>query len=329
MARIIADFKPKCAISVASGDGVYNNPLNFFDIIALKLKGAIVANSLYTTLGIEKGASSEEIKKAYRKLARQYHPDVNKQKDAEEKFKEINAAYEILSDPDKRKQYDAYGDSMFGGQSFSDFSRAQGGADLNDILRDIFNGGFEGFSGFSSRGGFSGFEGFSGYSGVNLDLNSRISIDLKTAINGGELNIKLAAEPVKIKIPAGIQNGEKLRLKGKGRKAAHAVGDAILEVQISDDDEYSRDGDDLTKTLNIPLKTAIFGGSIEVQTLKKTVNIKIAPNTKNGQKIRLKGYGAINRKSGLYGDLYLVISVELPSVESLDEELRKMMEERL
>ncbi|MBR2158962.1 MAG: DnaJ domain-containing protein, partial [Campylobacter sp.] len=142
-----------------------------------------MSNSLYETLGISKGASSDEIKKAYRKLARQYHPDINKEPGAEEKFKEINAAYEILSDETKRRQYDQYGDSMFGGQSFHDFSRANfgGNADINDILNQIF-GNFGG-SGRSSRGfggfnsaSFGGFDGFDQGFGQNLDIQARINI---------------------------------------------------------------------------------------------------------------------------------------------------------
>ena len=127
-----------------------------------------MSKSLYDTLDVSQDASADEIKKAYRRLARKYHPDVNKDAGAEEKFKEINAAYEILSDEQKRRQYDQYGDNMFGGQNFHDFAHSQGGANLDDILRSIFGGGggFGGFGGQSSRGGFGGFSsgGFGGFS---------------------------------------------------------------------------------------------------------------------------------------------------------------------
>ncbi|AII14941.1 co-chaperone-curved DNA binding protein A [Campylobacter iguaniorum] len=289
-----------------------------------------MSNSLYETLGVEKSASSDEIKKAYRKLARKYHPDINKDVGAEDKFKEINAAYEVLSDDEKRRQYDTYGDSMFGGQSFHDFANAQGGADINDILRNIFGGGgFGGFSsgGFSSRG-FSGFDGFGGFE-QDLDINSKITVPFKAAVVGGEYNINLNSQSIKIKIPAGINNGEKLRIRGKGKSANGKTGDAILSVEIASDDKYKRQDDDLYANVDIPLKTALFGGKIEVETFKKTVSMKIAPNTKNGQKIRLKGYGVQNRKTGIFGDLYLTTNIILPDVGSLDKDLAKMLEEKL
>lgn len=275
-----------------------------------------MSNSLYETLGVDKNASSDEIKKAYRKLARKYHPDINKDPGAEDKFKEINAAYEILSDDEKRAQYDTYGDNMFGGQSFHDFANAQGGADINDILRNIFGGG-GGFGGFSD-----GFE-------PNLDINTKITIPFSAAVNGGEYTINISGESVKIKIPAGVNSGEKLRIRSKGKSLNGKRGDAILNLEVSEDDTYKRDGDDLYKTIDVPLKTALFGGKIEVSTFKKDVSIKISPNTKNGQKIRLKGYGVQNRKSGIYGDMYLSVNVILPNVDMLDKDLAKMMQDRL
>ncbi len=278
--------------------------------------------SLYETLGIDKNATNEDIKKAYRRLARQYHPDINKEPGAEEKFKEINAAYEILSDENKRKQYDTYGDSMFGGQNFGDFSRANMN-DLNDILSQIFKSNF-GFGRSQNRnfGGFSDFED-------DLDLNSNITIPFETAIKGGEISLNLDGSNIKIKIPAGIQNGEKMRIKGKGKKSNYETGDMILSVKIAEDENYKRDGDDLYKNLDIPLKTALFGGKIKVENFKDPVNIKISPNTKNGQKIRLKGYGAQNRKSKIYGDLYLTANVILPNIENLDPNFKEILEKNL
>ena len=295
-----------------------------------------MSNSLYETLGISKGASSDEIKKAYRKLARQYHPDINKEPGAEEKFKEINAAYEILSDETKRRQYDQYGDSMFGGQSFHDFSRANfgGNADINDILNQIFGnfGGSgrssRGFSGFSSAG-FGGFDGFDQGFGQNLDIQARINIPFELAVNGGDYEFSINGEKIKIKIPAGLNSGEKLRARNKGKSAGNYRGDLIITVNIEEDKEYKRDGDDLYKNLDLTLKTALFGDKIDVKTFKKDVSIKIPPNTKNGQKIRLKGYGVKNRKSNIYGDMYLVTNIILPDIERIDPQLRDMLQSKL
>ena len=295
-----------------------------------------MSNSLYETLGISKDASSDEIKKAYRKLARQYHPDINKEPGTEEKFKEINAAYEILSDETKRRQYDQYGDSMFGGQSFHDFSRENfgGNADINDILNQIFGnfGGAgrskRGFSGFSSAG-FGGFDGFDQGFGQNLDIQARINISLELAVNGGDYEFSINGEKIKIKIPAGLNSGEKLRARNKGKSAGSHRGDLIITVNIEEDKEYKRDGDDLYKNLDLTLKTALFGDKIDVKTFKKDVSIKIPPNTKNGQKIRLKGYGVKNRKSNIYGDMYLVTNIILPDIEQIDPQLRDMLQSKL
>ncbi|WP_257404111.1 J domain-containing protein [Campylobacter lari] len=289
-----------------------------------------MSNSLYETLGVSQNASTDEIKKAYRKLARQYHPDINKEAGAEEKFKEINAAYEILSDEKKRAQYDRYGDSMFGGQSFHDFSRNTGGADINDILNNIFGGGFGGFGrGFSSSNNFrSGFGGFGGFE-EDLDLQASVKIPFEKGILGGEHTININNEQVKIKIPHGIKDGEKLRIRGKGKSFQGQKGDLILKVELEKSDEYEREDDDLYKKVEISLKTALFGDKISVHTPRKEVKITIPPNSKNNQKIRLKGYGVQNRKTDLYGDMYLILNVKIPDINSLDPEFIKILEEKL
>ncbi|EOH4414224.1 DnaJ C-terminal domain-containing protein [Campylobacter coli] len=296
-------------------------------------------NSLYETLGVSKNASADEIKKAYRRLARQYHPDINKEKGAEEKFKEINAAYEILSDEKKRAQYDQYGDSMFGGQSFHDFSRNAGGVNLDDILKDLFGGGFGGgssrgsrFNGFSSRGFDTGFGGFGGFE-EDLDSTIELSIPFEKAVVGGEHSFKLQGETIKFKIPHGIKQGEKLRIRNKGKKGHNGSrGDLIVIVKLEESEIYQREDDDLYQKVDISLKTALFGGKVTVSTLKenkKEATITIPANSKNGQKIRLKGYGVQNRKNDIYGDMYLVLNVILPSTETLDEQLIEMLKEKL
>jgi curved DNA-binding protein len=287
----------------------------------------VAKNSLYETLEVSQNATADEIKKAYRKLARKYHPDINKSPEAEDKFKEINGAYEILSDEEKRKKYDTYGDDMFGGQSFHDFRSSQSsGVDFEDILRNIFGGGGGGFGGRSS-GGFGGFGGFGG--GVDLDVNATVTIAFDIAIMGGSQHISLNNEAFDIKVPAGINDGETLRIKGKGRAAQGQRGDLLLKVSVAKSAEYERDGDDLTKPFDITLKTAIFGGKVAIPTLHGEINLKVPAGTKCGQKFRVKEKGVTNRKTKAKGDLYLRASVLIPSGDSLDGELAKIMEEKL
>ena len=286
--------------------------------------------SLYATLEVSENASPEEIKKAYRRLARKYHPDVNKEKDAEEKFKEINAAYEILSDPDKKAQYDQFGDNMFGGQNFHDFARNQGNINLDDILSSIFGSG----GGFSSGGrsfNFGGFSGFDSSWGLedDLDIHSTLNISFTTSILGKKEHIRGYGESFDIKIPAGIKEGETVRARGKGKSQGNRRGDLLLKIHILEDKDYTRDNDDLIKRCDIPLKTALFGGVVEVETLYKKVKLKIPPNTKNNQKFRIKELGAKNRKSGKIGDLYLKINIIMPKIEELSPTLQEQLQKEL
>ncbi|MBS9782613.1 MAG: J domain-containing protein [Arcobacter sp.] len=287
-----------------------------------------MAKSLYETLEVSENASADEIKKSYRKLARKYHPDVNKDKDAEEKFKEINAAYEVLSDPEKKQQYDQYGDSMFGGQNFSDFARGQGAnVDLDEILRQMFGGGARG--GFSS-GGFSGFGGFSGgFDEPDLDTQAQITIAFNTAILGGKQHISLNNDSFDIKIPEGIKDGQKIRAKGKGKSYQGKKGDLIIKINVAQSSEYERDDDTLIKVFDIPLKTALFGGKVEIKTIHKDITLKVPQNTKQNQKFRVKELGVLNRKLGKKGDLYLKANIILPKLEDLDEDLVKILEDKL
>lgn len=286
-----------------------------------------MSKSLYTTLEVSPGASESEIKKAYRKLARQYHPDVNKDPAAEEKFKEINAAYEVLSDKDKKAKYDQYGDSMFGGQNFHDFSRAQGGnVDLDEILRSMFGGG--GAGGFGG-GGFGGFGGGGFGGGVNLDIDANVTVPFAVAVLGGKHSISMSGESFDIKIPAGIKSGEKLRVRGKGKRAGNQAGDLYLQINVAANPEYEREGDNLVKTFNVPLHAALFSGKVVIQTLEKEVTLKVPENTKNGQRFRLKEMGVMNRASNIRGDLYLKANIVLPPIESLDADLVDAMKKSL
>ena len=291
-----------------------------------------MSKSLYETLGVSENASADEIKKAYRKLARKYHPDVNKTSEAEEKFKEINAAYEILSDPKKKQQYDMHGDNMFGGQSFHDFAGGQGGVDLDEILRSIFGGGggfSGGFSGnFGGSGGYGDFGG-AGFGTPNLDLETKIVIPFNVAVLGGTHTVNVNGESFDVKIPAGIKSGEKLRVKGKGKAHGAQRGDLYIKVEVAPSPEYQRDGNNLIKEIDVSLKTALFGGKVKVQTPYKEITIKIPQGIKSGQKLRVKGEGVVDRKSKVKGDLFVKVNVKLPKVDDLDPQLVEMMKEKL
>ena len=290
-----------------------------------------MSKSLYETLGVSDNATESEIKKAYRKLARQYHPDVNKDSGAEDKFKEINAAYEVLSDKEKKAQYDMHGDQMFGGQNFHDFAQGQGAnVDLDDILRQMFGQGGGGFGGQAGGFGGGGFGGFGGHQQqVNLDIEANITIPFATAILGGKHNVALQGDSFDIKIPAGINDGEKMRVKGKGKSMQGQRGNLILHIKVATSAEYERDGDNLIKTFDVPLHAALFGDKIAIETLEKEINLKIPQNTKNGQRFRVKEMGAMNRKTKKKGDLYLKANIILPNVDELDEDLVELMKEKL
>jgi len=289
-----------------------------------------MAKSLYETLEISDSASESEIKKAYRKLARKYHPDVNKEASAEEKFKEINSAYEILSDKEKKQQYDMHGDSMFGGQNFHDFSQNAGGSgNLDDILREMFSqgGGFGG-GGNPFGGGFGG-AGGGFHQEVNLDIQTSVTIPFVVSILGGSHSVSVNGERFDIKIPAGVNSGEKMRVKGKGHAQNGRVGDLFLKITVASNPEYEREGDSLVKTFDVPLYAALFGDKIAIQTLEKEIKLKLPKNTKNGQRFRVKEMGAMNRKTKVRGDLYLRANIVLPKVDELDEDLAKIMQDKL
>ena len=302
-----------------------------------KLKELYMSKSLYDTLEISENASQEEIKKAYRKLARKYHPDINKDSGAEEKFKEINAAYEVLSDENKKAQYDRFGDAMFGGQNFHDFSRSQGsGANIDDILSSIFGqGGFSAgngsgfFGGGFSRFGGGGDFGFSNFNAPNLDVQENIQIPFENAALGGNYHYSGRSGSFDIKIPVGLKDNETIRLKGKGNSHNGRSGDLLLKVKVLDSAEYERVDDDLYKNIDISLKTALFGGKISLETLYGQVTLTIPQNTKNNQKFRIKGKGIKNRKSGIFGDLYVKSNVILPHTDELSKEAQVVLQTQL
>ncbi|GAA7453473.1 DnaJ family protein [Helicobacter pylori] len=288
-----------------------------------------MSKSLYQTLNVSENANQDEIKKSYRRLARQYHPDLNKTKEAEEKFKEINAAYEILSDEEKRRQYDQFGDNMFGGQNFSDFARSRSAnEDLDDILSSIFGRG-----GFSQRfsqnsQGFSGFN-FSNFAHEDLDMTATLNVSVLDTLLGNKKQVSINNETFSLKIPIGVEEGEKIRVRNKGKMGRTGRGDLLLQIHIEEDEMYRREKDDIIQTFDLPLKTALFGGKVEIATWHKTLTLTIPPNTKAMQKFRIKDKGIKNRKTSHVGDLYLQARLILPKVETLSNELKALLEKEL
>ncbi|GAA7526103.1 DnaJ family protein [Helicobacter pylori] len=288
-----------------------------------------MSKSLYQTLDVSENASQDEIKKSYRRLARKYHPDLNKTKEAEEKFKEINAAYEILSDEEKRRQYDQFGDNMFGGQNFSDFARSRSTSeDLDDILSSIFGRG-----GFSQRfsqnsQGFSGFN-FSNFAHEDLDITTTLNVSVLDTLLGNKKQVSINNETFSLKIPIGVEEGEKIRVRNKGKMGRTGRGDLLLQIHIEEDEIYRREKDDIIQIFDLPLKTALFGGKIEIATWHKTLTLTIPPNTKAMQKFRIKDKGIKNRKTSHVGDLYLQARLILPKTETLSSELKALLEKEL
>lgn len=285
-----------------------------------------MAKDYYAVLGVDKSASTEVIKKAYRKLAVKFHPDKNPgDKAAEERFKEITEAYAVLADAEKRRQYDQFGEAGFH-QRFSqeDIFR---NVDINDIFREFGIGGDDLFSQlFGGRGGVGRSGSFRGGRPRPIkgqDLLLRLAIPLRQAVLGGERQIDLArhghGEPIKLRIPPGVESGQKLRVAGKGAPAPAGgpPGDLLLEIEVLADPLFSREGHDLTVTVAVPFSGACLGTSIEVPTLEGEKRVKVKPGTRSGSKIRLKGFGVPGHPAG---DLYAVVEVAVPGELTAEQE---------
>jgi curved DNA-binding protein len=309
-----------------------------------------MAEDYYKTLGVDKNAPEDDIKKAYRKLAMKFHPDRNPgNKQAEEKFKKLSEAYAVLSDQEKRKQYDSFGSDAFRQRYsqediFKDF-------DLNDILKEFgFGGGgrTQTFT-FGRGGGGSGgdpfadlFGGGQGYSRQmpqkGQDYEYNISITLEESVFGAEKKLSLQkedrVEEINIKVPPGISNGKKLRLAGKGSPGYNRglSGDLYLNITILPHPIFARDGVDIYVEKSVNYSQAALGTTIDVPTLEGTTKrIKIPAGTQNYTKIRMKGYGVPNLKDGGKGDQYVKISVIVPKklTDHQAQLIKKLAEEGL
>lgn len=291
-----------------------------------------MAKDYYAALGLEKKASSDQIKKAYRKLAMKYHPDKNPgDKKAEERFKEITEAYAVLSDTEKKQQYDQYGDAAFH-QRFSqeDIFR---NADLGDIFREFgFGGGDDIFS--QIFGGMGGRPGSSSYQQPRprkgQDYLMRITIPFRQAVLGGERRVDLdhngQIEHLQVRIPAGVEPGQKLRISGKGGTGSSGgpAGDLMLEINITSDPRFRREGTDLYTSVKIPFTGACLGTTVSVETLEEPKRVKVKAGTQSGSKIRLKGFGVPGRAGKAAGDLYATVEIEVP--QQLTDEQTKLIE---
>lgn len=288
-----------------------------------------MAEDYYKVLGVEKTAKKEDIKKAYRRLAREYHPDVNKIPGAEEKFKKISEAYAVLSNDKKRQDYDNLGSAGFGRQYSQEdiFS----GSNLDDLLRNM------GF-GFSESV-FSNFFGESQdkfYTPKGQDFYSDITISLQEALVGLNKNLtfykqeggKEKLESINVKIPKGIKSGNRLRIAGKGQKIQNGEpGDLYLRINIDRHPLFKRDGINLYTKRNIKYSQAILGSKIDVQTLEgKVLHTKIPPGTKDGRKLRIKGYGMPKLDSEQRGDLYVELHIDVPKKQDLSKKELESLE---
>ncbi len=281
----------------------------------------------YKILGIDKGASEDDIKKAYRKLARKLHPDLNpNDKEAHQKFQQINEANEVLSDPEKRKKYDTYGKDWqnadqfeqqkksraqyqnTGGQQF--YENAEGG-DFSSFFDSMFGGGGNRQTKFRGQ-----------------DYNAELKLQLTDAMFTHQQTLTVNNKNIRITIPAGIENGQIIKLKGYGAPGVRGgpAGDLYITFSIAPHPQFKRSGNDLFTTTKIDLYLAMLGGETTIETLNGKVKLAVKPETQPGTKIRLKGKGfPVYKKENEYGDLYVTYEVVLPS--NLTEEQKKLFTE--
>ena len=285
----------------------------------------------YKVLGVDKKASEEDIKKAYRKLARKHHPDLNpNDKEAHKKFQEINEANEVLSDPEKRKKYDAYGENWQHAEQFEQARQQRqnnAGQHYGNSGGSPFGEGFEYNFSDGEEGGFSDFFsslfGNRGTGGKRQqaqfrghDYNAELHLSLRQAYTTHQQTINVNGKQVRITVPAGVADKQVIKLKGYGAPGVNdgPAGDLYITFVVSDDSIFKRLDNDLYTTVQLNLYTAVLGGEITVDTMSGKVKLKVKPETQNGTKTRLKGKGfPVYKKEGEFGDLIITYHVQIPT----------------
>ncbi len=290
----------------------------------------------YKILGIDKNASEKDIKQAYRKLARKYHPDLNPDnKEAEIKFKEINEANEVLSNVENRKKYDKYGKDWKHGEAFEKVRKQQksqqqyqnysgnGKNYTEQDFSDFFESMFGGKKSYSKQNS-SQFKG--------QDFNAELHLNLKDVYTTHKQVLTVNSNNIRLTIPAGIADGQTIKIKGKGGKGINGGpnGDLYIKFSIANHTKFKRDGNNLYTTIDLDLYTAILGGEITIDTFNGKVKLKIAPETTHGTKVKLKGKGfPIYKKEALFGDLIITYNIKIPTKltekeKDLFNELKKL-----